>query len=153
MKLAVWCAENPRTAAGKIVELQREVERMRKEIPDRPRGKHVDLFIQLRTSTRGNSRKHWRIDWQRTKLERETTRLAVLAERKNLPPFPVRVTLTRCGPRFLDRHNLPSALKAVIDGIADAYGIDDGHDGWQFVFDQKLQKTHGVAISIAQILS
>jgi hypothetical protein len=108
------------------------------------------IFLNLHTKTRGNNRQHWRVDWQRTKTEREAAKWAVLAE-KDRPPFPVKVTLVRCGPRKLDRHNIPSALKAVVDGIADAYGVDDGDDRWGFVFEQRKQSLYGVEIRIEAI--
>jgi hypothetical protein len=67
-----------------------------------------------------------------------------------MPVFPVKVTITRCGPRKLDVCNLGSALKAVVDGIADAYGVDDGDERWMFVFNQKKQSLYGVEISIEE---
>ena len=103
------------------------------------------IFLPLHTHTRGNSRAHWRVEAGRTRTERTAACLAVKCA-KDRPPFPVRVHLTRCGPRNLDRHNLPSALKGVIDGIADAYGVDDGDERWQFVFAQRKQSLYGVEI-------
>lgn len=108
------------------------------------------IFLPIHTHTRGNTRRHWRHEWRETKEQRIMARLAVSAC-KNKPPFPVRVTLTRCGPRKLDRHNIPSALKAVVDGIADAYGVDDGDERWEFVFQQKQQSLYGVDIKLEAI--
>ena len=67
------------------------------------------------------------------------------------PPFPVKVTLTRCSPRKLDKWNMGGAMKHIIDGIADAYGVDDGDDRWEFEFKQRKAKTHGVEIEIEAI--
>jgi len=88
----------------------------------------------VKTTTPGNSNAHWRIKWLETKRAREAARLALFG--RKLPPFPVKVTLIRHSSGKCDKHNLPGAMKAVIDGIADAYGIDDGADGWEFSFDQ-----------------
>jgi hypothetical protein len=43
------------------------------------------------------------------------------------------------------------AMKHVIDGIADAYGVDDGDDRWEFEFKQRKTKNHGVEIEIEAI--
>jgi hypothetical protein len=74
-----------------------------------------------------------------------------MVQGKDKPPFPVKVTFTRCSPRSLDKHNLPGALKHVIDGVADAYGVDDGDDRWQFVFTQRKQSMYGVEITIEAV--
>lgn len=111
----------------------------------------MTIFLSgLKTTTPGNSRRHWRAEWREGKTAREKTKLALLS-RKPLPAFPVTVTLTRHSVGTCDRHNLPGAMKHVIDGISDAYGIDDGNDGWEFVFRQvKCKKgMGGVEIEIA----
>lgn len=46
------------------------------------------------------------------------------------------VTLTRVGPRRVDPDNLGNAFKAVQDGVAMAFGIDDGDETaveWRYV--------------------
>lgn len=88
----------------------------------------------VKTTTPGNSRRHWRVEWKEGKLARNLARLSL--NRDLLPKFPVKVTITRHSPGKCDKHNLGGALKHVIDGVADAYGVDDGHDGWDFQFDQ-----------------
>ena len=105
------------------------------------------LFIPIRTRTPGNSRRHWRKDWTEAKEQRQAARLMVQAW-KDRPPFPVKVMLTRCSPRVMDRHNVPGAMKHIIDGIADAYGVDDGDPRWEFVFHQRKQSLYGVEILI-----
>ena len=89
--------------------------------------KTLRVKFALHTRTPGNSRRHWRADWRDAKHQRETVACGLRAEGA-LPPLPVRVQLTRLGPRKLDKHNTWGALKHVIDGIADAYGIDDSDD-------------------------
>ena len=107
------------------------------------------IFLPIYTKTRDNERCHWRQKAKRTKLEREAAFWAVKAS--VMPLFPVCVTITRCGPRKLDAVNLGSAMKAVIDGIADAYGVDDGDERWRWVFAQRKQSLYGVEIVIEVI--
>jgi len=107
------------------------------------------IVLSLHTTTPGNRRQHWAVEAKRAKTERTMARLS--AKAANLPPFPVRVSLCRVGPRRADRHNLPGMLKHVIDGIADAYGVDDGDERWEFVFSQRIDKNHSVEITIEEI--
>ena len=108
------------------------------------------VFIPIHTRTKDNQRGHWSKRAKVSKIEREASFWAVKGSRTR-PNFPVKVTITRCGPRRLDRQNLGSALKAVIDGIADAYGVDDGDDRWQWVLQQRQQSLYGVEILIEEI--
>lgn len=46
--------------------------------------------------------------------------------------------LVRIAPRELDRHeNLPMAFKAVVDGIADWFGINDRDKRLSFEYEQE----------------
>ena len=103
----------------------------------------------FRTRTPGNSRRHWRKDAREAKEQR--TAVANRLRYGALPPFPVEVTLTRYSPRKLDPQNMPGAMKHVIDGVADAYGIDDGDPRWRFVYRQEKSPVHGVQVSIRSI--
>ena len=105
------------------------------------------LTLPLHIKTHDNRRGHWAVKARIIKAERDAACLIVKCQ-KSKPAFPVKVTLTRCAPRPVDKWNLGSAFKAVIDGIADAYGVDDGDDGWRFEFEQRKTKTHGVEIRI-----
>ena len=107
------------------------------------------IFLPMHVTCKNNQRKHWAVKARETKAERSSTYILVKLM-KNRPPFPVKVTLTRCAPRKLDKWNLGSAFKAVIDGVADAYGVDDGDDRWEFVFKQRKQKECGVEIEIEE---
>lgn len=82
----------------------------------------VQALMQVYTVTESNAKRHWRPKAQRAKLHRATA-FATLRSQK--PRVPCVVTMTRIAPRQLDDDNLPSALKHVRDGIADALGIDD----------------------------
>jgi hypothetical protein len=66
-----------------------------------------------------------------------------------LPPLPVTVKVQRMSPRELDAHdNLPSALKSVIDGVADLYGIKDRDPRIGFEVGQMKFKGRAVRIHI-----
>ena len=110
----------------------------------------LTIFIpKLKTTTPGNTRRHWRVEAKEAKAARTTAAFYLKAGRA-LPKFPVNVTIIRHSPGKLDRHNMGGAMKHVIDGIADAYGIDDGDDGWDFKFEQvKCKRDHaGIEIRI-----
>lgn len=52
------------------------------------------------------------------------------------------VQLIRFAPRTLDAHdNLPGAFKSIVDGIADAIGIDDGTSFYTWSYTQAGSKT------------
>jgi hypothetical protein len=49
--------------------------------------------------------------------------------------FPVLVTLTRIGPKKLDKDNLARSFKAVQDQVAASLGVDDGDEkkiDWEY---------------------
>jgi crossover junction endodeoxyribonuclease RusA len=72
-----------------------------------------------------NSRAHWSIKARCTKLARQTAWFE--AQYANLPCWPEAEILIEYYPPSLrgDPQNVPSSLKAYIDGIADAMGADD----------------------------
>jgi hypothetical protein len=107
----------------------------------------VKLFLPVHTTTPGNNRKHWAVEARKTRTERDAACL-IVKTCKGKPAFPVKVTLTRLSPRKMDFHNLGGAFKGLIDGIADAYGVDDGDERWRFEFAQRKEKQHGVEILI-----
>lgn len=111
----------------------------------------MKTFLEIKTSTPGNSKAHWRVEWAKAKSQRQAARLVVQSNK--MPPFPVRVIFTRHSPRKMDRHNLPGALKHIIDGVADAYGVDDGDERWDFQFAQLqyAKAPQGVEIHIEAI--
>ena len=109
------------------------------------------LFLALHTRTKDNQRGHWSKKAKVSQVERRAAWLYVHSVRETRPLFPVKVTITRCGPRKLDVCNLGSALKAIVDGIADAYGVDDGDERWQWDLRQRKQALYGVEIVIEGI--
>jgi len=94
----------------------------------------IIFLMGVKTTTPGNSNTHWRVKWAENSRARKLAKMALLG--REIPRFPVKVMLIRHSSGKCDKHNLPGAMKAIIDGIADAYRIDDGDDGWDFQFDQ-----------------
>lgn len=58
------------------------------------------------------------------------------------------VTITRIGPRPLDTDNLAYSAKAVRDGIADAFGIDDGDESAVMWAYSQERGEHGVRVRV-----
>ena len=74
------------------------------------------------------------------------------------PPqlVPCRVTLTRVGAGRLDPHDgLPSACKYIVDGIAEALGVDDGGPAVSWSYEQRKAppKTYAVDVRIERVQS
>lgn len=81
------------------------------------------VTLPLRTVSESNGREHWAKKAKRVKSHR--TAAAFAARALLVRPLPAIVLLVRVAPRALDDDNLRGALKAVRDGIADAFEIDD----------------------------
>lgn len=110
----------------------------------------MPYFIPCKTVNEGNARTGWRTRAKRIKHQRVMahayTDLAVPSVQ-----LPIVITMTRVGARKLDSDGVPSALKAIRDGIADALGIDDGRDDlieWRYAQEFGARLTHGVRVSI-----
>jgi len=88
------------------------------------------IELPLRIESCANKREHWATRARRTKAHR----LAALAV--PVHPLPCVVTLIRVAPRKLDDDNLASGFKALRDGIADRFGVDDGDPRIRFKYDQ-----------------
>lgn len=81
----------------------------------------------------GNSKRAAIIRTKRRRQHRELAKLHALAAKP--PELPVVVHVTRVAPsNGLDPHDgLGAALKGIIDGIADAFGVDDRDPRIRFV--------------------
>jgi hypothetical protein len=120
----------------------------------------VTVAFPLRTSNpnngaTGNTRLAGILRAKARKAQRQTTRLHVLSAGP-LPPLPVRVTITRIAPsKGLDPHDgLGAALKAVIDGTADALGLDDDRDprvSWVLEQRRGPRGAYGVEVRIEPV--
>lgn len=103
------------------------------------------VMLPLKTVSEANGRDHWRVKARRTRLQRHTARALVRPS-----ALPVTVTLTRYSAGTLDDDNLRSALKAVRDGIADAFGVPDNDPRLCFTYQQAKAKRgeYGVQVRI-----
>lgn len=108
----------------------------------------VVVTIPMRTTNpanlpRGNSQKAAIVRSRKDAQQRQTTYILTLAAIRNaglsrVHLVPARVTVTRISAGRLDAHDgLGSALKRVVDGIADALGIVDGGRFVQWRYEQR----------------
>jgi hypothetical protein len=108
----------------------------------------VKILVPIRTHNSANSLTHWRVTSKRRKAVREAVELALRMNRP-LPPLPVKVLLTRLGPRFMDLHDgVPNALKTVVDQVAEHYGESDNDPRFKWSYAQEKSKEFGVCIDI-----
>jgi hypothetical protein len=96
------------------------------ESPDPPRG-WLSLVVWVPHLPRSEANAGGK---RRAEIARKTaTKEAVRRELPPAPfgwPRPVRVRLTRCGGKRLDKDNLARSFKAVQDVLAEWLGVDDG---------------------------
>ena len=100
------------------------------------------IELPLRIESVANRREHWATRARRTRMHR----IAALAVPKH--PLPCVVTLIRVAPRKLDDDNLASGCKAIRDGIADRFGVDDGDPRIRFKYEQVRGKAKEYALRV-----
>lgn len=106
------------------------------------------LYLEVKTVSEPNMRGHWAKRAARAKAQRRRahTLCAAAAAAVGLP---VAVTLTRIAPSAgLDDDNLRGALKAVRDGVADAFGLDDRDGRIRWGYEQQRGREYGVRITM-----
>ncbi len=94
------------------------------------------LVLPLETVSESNQRCHWAKRAKRAARQRGVTALACAVVARGVA-LPVVVTLTRISPKALDDDNLRGAMKAVRDGVADAFGLDDRNPQLRFEYAQR----------------
>jgi hypothetical protein len=87
----------------------------------------VAFVLDIKTVNELNRHEHWRVRAKRAKKQHG---LAMLVTASKMPwpwLWPVTVSLTRLSPsKGLDAHDgLPASQKFIVDGIAEALGVDD----------------------------
>jgi hypothetical protein len=100
----------------------------------------VTIPLRLQNPLNGGQGRHWVYRSRTRRSQRGTTLLVVAAHLAGQPlTLPVVVTVTRIAPsRGLDPHDgLPASAKAVIDGVADALGVDDRDPRVTWRIDQR----------------
>lgn len=106
----------------------------------------MKITVPIKLPSLSNVRMHWRA-MDRLKKGQKTA-VSICLQGKPLPPLPVTVTMIRTGPRKLDSDNLASACKYVRDSIANAYGVDDGSEAYDWRCEQAVGKNYAVEIVI-----
>lgn len=113
----------------------------------------VTVTIPLKTPNMTNRREHHMARARRQKKQRDVTVLCLKAARAashvliegwcplDTPRPPLAITLTRVSPGKLDAHdNLRSALKSVVDAVADYFGVDDADPRIEWRYQQARGK-------------
>lgn len=107
-------------------------------------------IANLRLVSEMNFHQHWRARYQR-KLAQQAVVLAALRGVRVLDhvTLPMRIVMTRVGPRKLDRDNLASAHKNAQDSAAHHLGIDDGDERlwWEYA-QRKGAAAHEYGLAI-----
>ena len=114
----------------------------------RPAFQPIVVQLPIRIHSRANKREHWTVTAKRDKREKQT--VAALMP-STPPPLPVKVTLTRSAPRFLDGDNLQGGMKAVRDAVAAWLGADD-RDGSGITWAYEQARSTTPKTYAAQIL-
>jgi len=110
----------------------------------------IAFEIPIKTVSEANAHEHWRVRQKRAKAQRASACVHCLGHvfRAYGSILPATVTLTRLGPRTLDSDNCAGAMKHIRDGVADAIGVDDGDERYDWQYRQEKSKTYGVRIEI-----
>jgi hypothetical protein len=116
-------------------------------VTQRHQGRLV-VKLPIRTVSESNSRGHWAKKAGRAKAQRNMAAL-VFRGMVAATPLPVTVTLVRIAPRALDDDNLRGAFKAIRDGIADAFGVDDRDPRIEWRYAQRRGGVGVYAVEVA----
>ena len=114
----------------------------------------MTITLPIRTVSEANQREHHMVKWRRAKAQRAMVGWAAKASCDELGGLLEKyrslvVTLTRIAPSAgLDDDNLRGALKAVRDGVADAFGLDDRDGRIRWGYEQQRGKEYGVRIDM-----
>lgn len=106
------------------------------------------IELPIKTVAGLNAREHWLARSRRVKAERSIAFYGVKQLGLQTVPNPAVVTMTRLSPGVLDSDNLQGALKAVRDGVADAFGMADNDPRIQRRYAQEKCKRGDFAVRI-----
>jgi hypothetical protein len=106
------------------------------------------IELPIKTVAGLNARENWRARHRRVKAERLIACHGVRQLGLRAIPYPAVVTMTRLSPGTLDSDNLQGALKAVRDGIADAFGMADNDPRIEWRYAQEKCKRGEFAVRI-----
>lgn len=113
----------------------------------------IEFVIPVKTINEANgSHGHWRVKAKRRKQQRTAAFNAVMFEliAGTSPHFPFVVTMSRISAGTLDDDNLRVSLKAIRDGIADAFGLPDNDPRieWRYGQEKCKRGAYGVRVRI-----
>ena len=120
----------------------------------------VTITLPIKTVSEANSHTHWRVRAKRAKAQRAAAKLSCAApfaregfvtEVFGMPLLAI--TMTRISPSAgLDSDNLPSSMKHLRDGVADALGVDDRDRRivWSYAQERGPAKAYAVRIEVRQ---
>lgn len=114
----------------------------------------IEFTIPVKTVNEANgSHGHWRVKATRRKSQRRSAYARCMCADGFRPIKPLQcvVTMSRQSAGILDDDNLRVSLKAIRDGIADAFGIADNDTRieWRYAQEKCKRGTYGVRITIA----
>ena len=95
----------------------------------------IEYTIPVRTVSEANRRDHWAAKASRTEVVKGAAYVCTQTHDHLSHRPPDVVQLMRLGPKLLDDDNLRGALKAIRDGIAKVWHVDDGPCGpiaWEY---------------------
>lgn len=116
----------------------------------------LKVISEANAMSRRGAPGHWREKLKRKHAQQQEVKVelhnTMLGKKFDLP---VLVTLTRIGPKKLDkRDNLPGAFKAVVDQIAASLGVDDGEEDkidWKYEQEPLGVRQYSIRIEIETI--
>lgn len=117
----------------------------------------VRIHLPLRTVSETNAREHWRVKANRARMQRGLAKNACfgngvdgIASAAKWNREKLIVTMIRIGKRYLDNDNLAASFKHVRDGIADACGVDDGSDFYEWRYEQAKDSQYAIEVRITR---
>ena len=122
----------------------------------------ISMLLAIRIEPEANLSGHWRKKAGRVKMQRSIACVMVRQKLRDVGQRPADllagdtgplVVLTRIAPRPFDDDNLARSLKAIRDGVADAFKTDDGVKSklkWGYGQEKGPPKQYAVRIKIEQ---
>lgn len=118
----------------------------------RPAHPCYSFTLPLRVVSETNQRGHWSKTHRRRKAQRTWATLgarhAMGPSEGLVPSSELRIVLARIAPRSLDDDNLRGALKAVRDGLADYFGVDDADPRMTWDYEQRRGRPKEYAVHV-----
>lgn len=109
----------------------------------------IEFVIPIRTINWSNCRFVWQKRHRLIKAQREAACLMTRSKTfKKERKLPATITMTRIGAKAFDPDAVATSLKGIQDGIADAFGVDDGDERYDWQYRQEIGKEYAVRVSI-----